>query len=192
LSGPFREGRTNRGDASDRFACVSSCSKIPGRISEYTQTKHNFPFDRSCSLQSRTYRYRSQTIHHVQEHIHRLSDGNFFLIRKHLGAGIWPPARLRSLRELRRALLRLRSASLWLRHAKPKAKRGGADRDRTDDLMLAKHVLSQLSYSPEFCSIAAKFAASKPRFCGAKTGRLHCSPPSRFALRRGTFQALCA
>ncbi len=29
---------------------------------------------------------------------------------------------------------------------------GGAERDRTDDLMLAKHALSQLSYSPEFCS----------------------------------------
>ena len=26
---------------------------------------------------------------------------------------------------------------------------GGAERDRTDDLMLAKHALSQLSYSPE-------------------------------------------
>ncbi len=25
---------------------------------------------------------------------------------------------------------------------------GGAERDRTDDLMLAKHALSQLSYSP--------------------------------------------
>jgi hypothetical protein len=33
-------------------------------------------------------------------------------------------------------------------HAKPKAKRGGARRDRTDDLMLAKHALSQLSYGP--------------------------------------------
>ena len=30
----------------------------------------------------------------------------------------------------------------------PKAKRGGARRDRTDDLMLAKHALSQLSYGP--------------------------------------------
>jgi hypothetical protein len=29
-----------------------------------------------------------------------------------------------------------------------KAKRGGARRDRTDDLMLAKHALSQLSYGP--------------------------------------------
>ena len=27
---------------------------------------------------------------------------------------------------------------------------GGARRDRTDDLMLAKHALSQLSYSPEW------------------------------------------
>ena len=26
---------------------------------------------------------------------------------------------------------------------------GGAERDRTDDLMLAKHALSQLSYSPD-------------------------------------------
>src|SRR3954451_13007940 len=34
-------------------------------------------------------------------------------------------------------------------HAKPKgAQRGGARRDRTDDLMLAKHALSQLSYGP--------------------------------------------
>lgn len=33
-----------------------------------------------------------------------------------------------------------------------KRKDGGAERDRTDDLMLAKHALSQLSYSPEFHS----------------------------------------
>ena len=31
----------------------------------------------------------------------------------------------------------------------PPAKAGGARRDRTDDLMLAKHALSQLSYGPE-------------------------------------------
>jgi hypothetical protein len=29
---------------------------------------------------------------------------------------------------------------------------GGADRDRTDDLRLAKPALSQLSYSPKTCS----------------------------------------
>jgi hypothetical protein len=35
---------------------------------------------------------------------------------------------------------------------------GGAGRDRTDDLMLAKHALSQLSYSPEW--EAAKWQAA--------------------------------
>jgi hypothetical protein len=32
--------------------------------------------------------------------------------------------------------------------ALPTSKNGGADRDRTDDPLLAKQVLSQLSYSP--------------------------------------------
>ena len=58
---------------------------------------------------------------------------------------VLPEARLRSF-ELRRAhfdsLLRgCATRSL-------QAKRGGARRDRTDDLMLAKHALSQLSYGP--------------------------------------------
>ena len=34
-------------------------------------------------------------------------------------------------------------------HGTGKPDRGGARRDRTDDLMLAKHALSQLSYGPE-------------------------------------------
>ena len=34
------------------------------------------------------------------------------------------------------------------RPPRPGASRGGARRDRTDDLMLAKHALSQLSYGP--------------------------------------------
>jgi hypothetical protein len=34
------------------------------------------------------------------------------------------------------------------RSTSPIGKIGGAGRDRTDDLMLAKHALSQLSYSP--------------------------------------------
>ena len=42
----------------------------------------------------------------------------------------------------------------WLLVGWPAARRGdqpsgGARRDRTDDLMLAKHALSQLSYSPK-------------------------------------------
>jgi hypothetical protein len=54
-------------------------------------------------------------------------------------------ARLRSF-ELRRGSLRYdRLAEPWL--AQP-AMAGGARRDRTDDLMLAKHALSQLSYGP--------------------------------------------
>ena len=46
------------------------------------------------------------------------------------------------------------AAFATIRLAQPKqaqpAKAGGARRDRTDDLMLAKHALSQLSYGPVF------------------------------------------
>src|SRR6266851_9312379 len=50
------------------------------------------------------------------------------------------------------------------------AKAGGARRDRTDDLMLAKHALSQLSYGPVpedecFCALAfAGAMAQQPSF----------------------------
>src|SRR5205085_11660158 len=58
-----------------------------------------------------------------------------------------------------------------------RAKRGGARRDRTDDLMLAKHALSQLSYGPmpedELCWHAQPKLAST-------------SPPSPVGLRRGS------
>jgi hypothetical protein len=62
------------------------------------------------------------------------------------------------------------AAFATIRLAQPKqaqpAKAGGARRDRTDDLMLAKHALSQLSYGPV-------------------TGRrMLSSPPSLFELRR--------
>ena len=44
---------------------------------------------------------------------------------------------------------------------------GGARRDRTDDLMLAKHALSQLSYGP-FCRLRASgppiLASARRRF----------------------------
>ena len=46
---------------------------------------------------------------------------------------------------------------------------GGARRDRTDDLMLAKHALSQLSYGPFF---AARLAAREPRVSSAPRSRL--------------------
>ena len=37
-----------------------------------------------------------------------------------------------------------------LRGAPPASQGGGGERDRTDDLLLAKQALSQLSYTPEF------------------------------------------
>ena len=39
---------------------------------------------------------------------------------------------------------------------------GGADRDRTGDLMLAKHALSQLSYSPTWPPRKAQIAFREP------------------------------
>jgi hypothetical protein len=46
-------------------------------------------------------------------------------------------------------------------------KNGGARRDRTDDLMLAKHALSQLSYGPELMSVGSR-SGREPR--GSKNG----------------------
>jgi hypothetical protein len=55
--------------------------------------------------------------------------------------------------EIVRPRLRYGATCLLQRPAEPKpvkrAKAGGADRDRTGDPLLAKQVLSQLSYSPE-------------------------------------------
>ena len=61
------------------------------------------------------------------------------------GYGFLPEARLRSKSFAGHAsAFFLRAAPREAR----RAKRGGARRDRTDDLMLAKHALSQLSYGP--------------------------------------------
>src|SRR6185369_16715309 len=40
------------------------------------------------------------------------------------------------------------SRTKYSRHPRSSISSGGARRDRTDDLMLAKHALSQLSYGP--------------------------------------------
>ena len=51
-----------------------------------------------------------------------------------------------------------------------RAKRGGARRDRTDDLMLAKHALSQLSYGPvpeDECFLSRSLRARLRRRSGA-------------------------
>jgi hypothetical protein len=63
---------------------------------------------------------------------------------------------------------------------RPSIPSGGARRDRTDDLMLAKHALSQLSYGPvpeDECFFALAFAsatAQQPSFkraCRAEAAR---------------------
>ncbi len=55
---------------------------------------------------------------------------------------------------------------------------GGAGRDRTDDLMLAKQLLSQLSYSPKPCGIGAGENKAKPRKAD-KAARADARSPSR-------------
>ena len=55
-----------------------------------------------------------------------------------------------SLKEHNTAKLCLFAKTTLLLHTRSKDQKiGGARRDRTDDLMLAKHALSQLSYGPE-------------------------------------------
>ena len=54
---------------------------------------------------------------------------------------------------------------------------GGARRDRTDDLMLAKHALSQLSYGPTLAAGECMFAleTASPLF-RPKGGKRECAP----------------
>src|SRR5258708_7590564 len=60
---------------------------------------------------------------------------------------------------------------------------GGADRDRTGDLLLAKQALSQLSYSPAFTSRAAQHAAAPSRLVRA-IRRLPFAHPQMVGLGR--------
>src|SRR5438105_6658587 len=59
-----------------------------------------------------------------------------------------------------------------------RAKRGGARRDRTDDLMLAKHALSQLSYGPvpeDECFLSrAPCARLRRRYGAAASSKKAC------------------
>ena len=68
---------------------------------------------------------------------------------------------------------------------------GGADRDRTGDLLLAKQALSQLSYGPKArCQrpgIRGRRSAGSPSRSARAQG-----PPSPFGLRRGSLRSLRA
>jgi hypothetical protein len=59
-----------------------------------------------------------------------------------------------------------------------RAKAGGARRDRTDDLMLAKHALSQLSYGP--------VTRRRMRSWHAEPKLAATSPPTPVGFRRGS------
>ena len=65
------------------------------------------------------------------------------MLAQHSGCSLACPAGVTSEKLIRKILVAARSSSaLTDRHT------SGADRDRTDDLRLAKPALSQLSYSP--------------------------------------------
>src|SRR5690606_8702769 len=60
---------------------------------------------------------------------------------------------------------------------------GGADRDRTGDPLLAKQVLSQLSYSPLSC-LAIRMAALRRHAVGASPAERHSAREPAIATRR--------
>jgi hypothetical protein len=106
------------------------------------------------------------------------------------GRYIWGRVGPSSLFELRRGSLR------YDRLARPKlaqpAKAGGARRDRTDDLMLAKHALSQLSYGPvpeDECLLACQ-----PKLASTSPPSPHSASKTRvdalYGLRRGSLGSL--
>ena len=73
---------------------------------------------------------------------------------------------------------------------------GGAGRDRTDDLMLAKHALSQLSYGPGGCEQQTRsvpgqmvgpvrFELTTPRLSSVCSDQLSYEPVFRFLFEEG-------
>ena len=57
---------------------------------------------------------------------------------------------------------------------------GGARRDRTDDLLLAKQALSQLSYGPDpvgagWLASRSSWQLARPAFAKATAGSLRCA-----------------
>ena len=81
-----------------------------------------------------------------------------------------PPSQCQSLRNAISCASKLFDFSVVVAGDRPN---GGARRDRTDDLMLAKHALSQLSYGPfEFSLRAAERRLVGPERVERSTSRL--------------------
>jgi hypothetical protein len=86
-----------------------------------------------------------------------------------------------------------RQAGVQLRHSiarKPIPMDGGARRDRTDDLMLAKHPLYQLSYGPDYWISSARLCSREMvgpgrlelptlRLSGVRSNHLSYGPAAR-------------
>ena len=75
------------------------------------------------------------------------------------------------------ALVRKPSASaLWMRLRLNSACSGGGERDRTDDLLLAKQALSQLSYTPDELVGLVGFEPTTPRLSSVCSNQLSYRP----------------
>jgi hypothetical protein len=75
---------------------------------------------------------------------------------------------------------------------KPFESYGGADRDRTDDILLAKQALSQLSYSPTSFSITEEWNMVGLGRLELPTSPLSGVRSSQLSYRPGIAEQLCA
>ena len=117
--------------------------------------------------------------HRFLEPIHNVKDGSVSSRPrpKPRRSGLHPWKISRSLRPLRSLgasadSLRRRAHRLASR-SRETARAGGASRDRTDDLKLAKLALSQLSYGPSYARLAASIGGQARR---RHSSRLACQP----------------
>ena len=84
-----------------------------------------------------------------------------------------------------RTSITIRHGNFFLSQRQAVGQGGGADRDRTDDIMLAKHALSQLSYSPllehrQIMVGLVRFELTTSRLSSARSNQLSYKPLSGF------------
>ena len=70
----------------------------------------------------------------------------------------------------------MRGSGIATRHASRITGNGGGERDRTDDLLLAKQALSQLSYTPEKLVGLVGFEPTTPRLSSVCSDQLSYRP----------------